>query len=117
MVQNMGTDVKELLLGGKRNEIIKAALESDVKFVPPTNKSIELDKPIESKDGDKILSKAYLADKLATFRTDLQHKPAKKAQIIHVQAMKSLRDFIDKGAWQVKGSPLLYPASRGPSIR
>lgn len=51
MVQNMGTDVKELLLGGKRNEIIKAALESDVKFVPPTNKSIELDKPIESKDG------------------------------------------------------------------
>jgi len=47
----------------------------------------------------------------------LQHKPAKKAQIIHVQAMKSLRDFIDKGAWQVKGSPLLYPASRRPSSR
>lgn len=47
----MDTDVKELLLGEKRYDIIKAALESEVKFVPPTNKSIELDKPIEFKDG------------------------------------------------------------------
>jgi len=47
----MAPDVKELLLGEKRNDIMKAALESEVKFVPPTNKSIELDKSMEYKDG------------------------------------------------------------------
>lgn len=52
--RNMDSDAKELLLGENRNEIIKAALESDVKFVPPTNKSIEFDKPIESKEGGTI---------------------------------------------------------------
>lgn len=52
--RNMDSDARDLLLGENRNEIIRAALESDVKFVPPTNKSIEFDKPIESKDGGTI---------------------------------------------------------------
>ena len=51
VVDNAGPDVKELLLGEKRNEVIKAALDSEVKFVPPTNKSIEIDQPILSRDG------------------------------------------------------------------
>jgi hypothetical protein len=46
--------------------------------------------------------------------TQLQYKEAKKSQIMHVQAVKTLRDYYDRGAWQVKGSPLLYPASRRP---
>jgi hypothetical protein len=51
VVDNAGPDVKELLLGEKRNDVIKAALDSKVKFVPPTKKSIEIDKPILSRDG------------------------------------------------------------------
>ena len=51
LVDNMGPDVKEILLGEKRNDLIQAALDSKVKFVPPTKKSVELDKPITSRDG------------------------------------------------------------------
>ncbi|KAG0567476.1 hypothetical protein KC19_7G137500 [Ceratodon purpureus] len=54
VVDNAGPDVKELLLGEKRNEVIKAALDSEVKFVPPTNKSIEIDQPILSRDGSEL---------------------------------------------------------------
>lgn len=103
-------------MGEKRKDIIKAVLKSDVKFVPPTNKSIDVDQPLLSRHGDKILTKAYLKGKLERFRSDMRHKPAMRNQVIRVQALKNLRDYYQKGSMQVKGSPLLFPATRRPTL-
>ncbi|KAG0558466.1 hypothetical protein KC19_10G030400 [Ceratodon purpureus] len=115
LLENVSPDVAELLLGEKRKDIMKAVLDSEVKFVPPTNKSVEIDQSFSGRGGE-ILSKAYLKEKLERFRSDIRHKPTMRKQVIRVQALKSLRDYYQKGSMQVKGSPLLHAAARRSTV-
>ena len=74
LIENVGSDVAELLLGEKRKDIIKAVLKSDVKFVPPTNKSVDVDQPLLSRHGGTEFSNAqFIAHSIASSISLTEH--------------------------------------------
>ncbi|XP_024367162.1 uncharacterized protein [Physcomitrium patens] len=102
VIANLDPDAKEILFGEKRKDITEANIDSESKFVPLANKSVQIDRPpSEFKEMKSI--KAHLMKKLPMIQREMRHKPALKRQVLHVQAMKSVRDIFTAGTKQVKG--------------
>lgn len=45
VIANLDPDAKEILFGEKRKDITEANIDSESKFVPLANKSVQIDRP------------------------------------------------------------------------
>uniref|UniRef100_A0A7I4CVS2 Uncharacterized protein n=1 Tax=Physcomitrium patens TaxID=3218 RepID=A0A7I4CVS2_PHYPA len=75
VIANLDPDAKEILFGEKRKDITEANIDSESKFVPLANKSVQIDRPpSEFKEMKSI--KAHLMKKLPMIQREVSQLPS-----------------------------------------